>query len=294
VKATVIIITAERQGDNNMTTQRKEVNLERFYTRNITAEYIVDKLKNKPWFRSATEFLEPCAGAGVWLDTLQSRQPHTPRLAYDLDPRHPLVKKQDYLKLNLGYKRGRVAIGNPPFGRRGKLAKQFINKLADECDYIVFLLPLSFVKPTLISDINPYLHKVEEMVMGNCIFSGPDVSGTTKVACVLQVWKKEPFPREKEEVVLTHEDFTFVKDPTQADFGVRTHGSGVGEVQTNLTGNESKTTWRFIRVADRNNISSVVKVFSNLPIKERANSTSTKQPCVGKRDLVELYASVVV
>ena len=276
-----------------MTTQRKEVNLERFYTRNITAEYIVDKLKNKPWFRSATEFLEPCAGEGVWLDTLRSRQPHTPRIAYDLDPRHRNVKKADYLKLNLGYKKGRVAIGNPPFGRRGKMAKQFINKLADECDYIVFLLPLSFVKPTLISDINPYLHKVEEMVMGDLTFSGPDAT-RQKVSCVLQVWKKEPFQREKEDVVLTHPDFEFTNIGNGfPDFGVRTHGSGVGEVRTNLTGNESKTTWRFVRVADRKNISSVVKTFTNLPIKERALATSTKQPCVGKRDLVELYTSAV-
>ncbi len=276
-----------------MTTQRKEVNLERFYTRNITAEYIVDKLKNKPWFRSATEFLEPCAGEGVWLDTLQSRQPHTPVKAYDLDPRHRNVKKQDYLKLNLGYKKGRVAIGNPPFGRRGKLAKQFINKLADECDYIVFLLPLSFVKPTLTSDINPYLHKVEEQVMGALTFSGPDAT-RQKVACVLQVWKKEPFPRVKEEVILTHPDFEFVsKNNGLADFGVRTHGSGVGEVKTNLTGNESQTTWRFVKVADRSNVSSVVNVFTKLPIKDRALATSTKQPCVGKRDLVELYTAVV-
>ena len=273
-----------------MTTQRQNIKLERFYTHPETARYCVDKLKGLPWFRSATEFIEPTAGSGVWLKVLP---PHTPTLAYDLDPRHPLVKKQDYLNLNLGYKKGRVAIGNPPFGRRGKLAKQFINKLADECDYICFLLPLSFVKSTVQSDINPYLHLVYEEVMGSQKFSGPD-AGTGGVSCVFQVWKKEPFQREKPEVILTHEDFTFVGDPNDADFGVRTHGSGVGEVETNLTGNESKTTWRFISVADRTKVQSVVSVFSNLPIKERATSTSTKQPCVGKRDLVELYSNAVV
>ena len=270
-----------------MTTQRQDVNKERFYTDPSTAERLIKELKNLPWFRSATEFLEPSAGSGVWLPFLP---PHTPLQAFDLEPKHHSVKEQDYLKLNLGYKRGRVAIGNPPFGRRGKLAKEFINKLAHECDYICFILPQSFVKPTLQSDINLRLHLIHEEVLGAENFSGPDAGGAVK--CVFQVWEKRSYDRVKPVFALSHKDFEFVADPTDADFGVRTHGNSVGEIRTKLLGTESKTTWRFVKVLSKS-VSNVVSVFSNLPIKDRALTMTTKQPCVGKRDLVELYSSVV-
>ena len=37
-----------------------------------------------------------------------------------------------------------IAIGNPPFGYRGWLALSFLNHAAEFCEYVGFILPMSF------------------------------------------------------------------------------------------------------------------------------------------------------
>ncbi|MCE8163746.1 MAG: hypothetical protein I3273_05795 [Candidatus Moeniiplasma glomeromycotorum] len=37
-----------------------------------------------------------------------------------------------------------VVLGNPPFGKKGKLALNFVNKAAKYIDTIGFILPLTF------------------------------------------------------------------------------------------------------------------------------------------------------
>jgi len=128
-------------------TNSRSVGLEQFYTTKTMTDLVLARIKNKPWFRTATEFVEPSAGAGAFVDELMKQSPHTPLRAYDLQPKHRAVKKQDYLKLNLGYKKGRVFIGNPPWGKRQQATKQFLNKAAKEGDYIVFLVGASMRKP---------------------------------------------------------------------------------------------------------------------------------------------------
>lgn len=51
-----------------------------------------------------------------------------PYLAYDIEPEDDRVIKQDYLELDIGYKKGRCVIGNPPFGRGNSLSMAFYKK----------------------------------------------------------------------------------------------------------------------------------------------------------------------
>lgn len=81
---------------------------------------------------------QPSAGTGVFLNYLNK-----PYLAYDIEPTDDRIEKQDYLTLNIKYKKGRCIIGNPPFGDRMNLVIQFYNKAVNECDYISFILPIS-------------------------------------------------------------------------------------------------------------------------------------------------------
>ena len=85
-----------------------------------------------------TEYLEPSAGAGVFLNYLDK-----PYLAYDIKPDDERIVKQDYLLLDLPYKKGRCIIGNPPYGNRNVLSVQFYKKSIQLCDYISFILPIS-------------------------------------------------------------------------------------------------------------------------------------------------------
>lgn len=65
--------------------------------------------------------------------------------AYDIEPEDNKgrIIKQNYLTLDLDYKKGRCIIGNPPFGEKMYLAQQFYKKSILLGDYIAFILPIS-------------------------------------------------------------------------------------------------------------------------------------------------------
>src|SRR5574344_689819 len=96
---------------------------DKYYTSSELAEYCVRKTEEIIGKENITEYLEPSAGSGVFLDFLDK-----PYLAYDIEPENGRIIKQDYLSLNLEYKKGRCIIGNPPFGFMAKLIIQFYKK----------------------------------------------------------------------------------------------------------------------------------------------------------------------
>src|SRR5210317_1511082 len=100
----------------------KNIELDKFYTPSETAKKCIDLTFSK--LNNITEIIEPSAGAGAF--SLQI--PNC--IAYDIAPEHESVKEQDFLKLNLPYKQGRLFIGNPPFGRTNNLARSFYKKCA--------------------------------------------------------------------------------------------------------------------------------------------------------------------
>lgn len=99
---------------------------------------MVEKTKEVIGEDNIVEYLEPSAGAGVFLDYLDK-----PYLAYDIEPEDERIVKHDYLKLDLEYKKGRCVIGNPPFGNRMNLVRKFYAKSINIADYIVYILPIS-------------------------------------------------------------------------------------------------------------------------------------------------------
>ena len=111
---------------------------DKYYTPPDLAQYIVKKTNDVIGNNNITEYLEPSAGAGVFLDYLDK-----PYLAYDIEPEDDRVVKQDYLKLELEHKQGRCVIGNPPFGRGNSLSMAFYKKSIKLAEYIAFILPIS-------------------------------------------------------------------------------------------------------------------------------------------------------
>jgi hypothetical protein len=93
-------------------------------------------------------FIEPSAGCGHFFRIL----PKTRRIGIDIDPqKSPMTKdeykdliKSDYLSWYPKDNKKYIVIGNPPFGLRGKLALDFINKSYDYADVVAFILPQLF------------------------------------------------------------------------------------------------------------------------------------------------------
>lgn len=63
--------------------------------------------------------------------------------AYDIEPESEGIIKQDFLALNISYQKGRLIIGNPPFGNSNALSVKFYKKACTLGDYIAFILPIS-------------------------------------------------------------------------------------------------------------------------------------------------------
>lgn len=70
------------------------------------------------------------------------------RFSIDIEPEANGIKKGDYLSIDIPYKKGRLVIGNPPYGEKLKLATDFYNKSVDIADYIAFVLPISQLNNT--------------------------------------------------------------------------------------------------------------------------------------------------
>lgn len=112
---------------------------DKYYTSPELAEYCVKKTKDIIGEENITEYLEPSAGNGVFLNYLPDST-----LAYDIEPEDIRIQKQDYLTLDLPYKQGRCIIGNPPFSKDLNIA--FYKKSINISDYIALIMPISQYK----------------------------------------------------------------------------------------------------------------------------------------------------
>ena len=111
---------------------------DKYYTSQQLAEYCVNKTNEIIGVSNITEYVEPSAGAGAFLDYL-----HKPYLAYDIEPEDERIEKRDWLSVELDYRKGRCIIGNPPYGEKNILSLKFFRKSIEICDYIAFILPIS-------------------------------------------------------------------------------------------------------------------------------------------------------
>lgn len=152
-----------------------KIELDKYYTDTELARYCINKTRDVIGEGNITEYLEPSAGNGSF--SLQI--PNC--LAYDIAPEHENIVEQDYLKLDLPYKKGRLVIGNPPFGNKMKLVKDFYKKSIQFAEYISFILPISQLNNT------QYLYEydlISSEDLGMTIFSDRELH------CCLNIYKR--------------------------------------------------------------------------------------------------------
>jgi hypothetical protein len=149
---------------------------DKYYTSSELAEYVVNKTKEIIGEENITEYLEPSAGSGVFLDYLDK-----PYLAYDLYPEDDRIVKQDYLTLELDYKKGRCIIGNPPYGKGNYTSVKFYKKSIEIADYIAFILPISQLNN------NMYMYEFD-MIYSEDL--GQRLYSNVKVHCCLNIYKR--------------------------------------------------------------------------------------------------------
>lgn len=156
--------------------------LDKFYTnKDIAQRCINNMLLVVP---PNAYFIEPSAGCGNFLFE------HT-QLAIDLAPEHCCIQQGDFFEL--GCEQANICFyGNPPFGKRNSLTKDFIRHAIEGfcgTKWVAFVLPKSFKKHTHQKVFGPDWRLVFTEDLPNKSFTqdGKPFS----IPCVFQIWEKD-------------------------------------------------------------------------------------------------------
>lgn len=135
----------------------KDNNFDQFYTNPLITDELVKIIKDlfPSYFENiSTKFIEPSAGSGNFLISLMKLGVKQKNLmAYDIDPKTSLCKKADYLKTFIKFNKNNLIIGNPPFGKKGLLALEFLNKSLSESNIVAMIFPKTFNRYSIQSKV---------------------------------------------------------------------------------------------------------------------------------------------
>lgn len=156
------------------------VYLDKFYTDSDEAKRLI----NYVGIEKYDVIIEPSAGNGAFSNHIRGV------LAYDIEPDSPTITKQDFLDVSSIPDGLTLFIGNPPFGNRAILAKQFIKKaISLGADTIAFILPSTFSKYTNQKIFSDEWSLVIEEGLYNNNFKLPN-GDMYYVPCKFYVWTK--------------------------------------------------------------------------------------------------------
>ena len=236
----VAVVTSQDTGKYRTNTK------DQFYTSPCVAkkciQILISRLHNGELYSpvlplSSYLWVEPSAGNGAFLNSIPDTYD---KIGIDIDPQCANVLKQDFLtwvppeqktKTN---QKPVIIFGNPPFGRQSSLAKAFI---AHSCKFpatstIAFILPRSFVKPSMSCAFDVHFHCIHssDVERNAFVLGGGDAS--YDVPCVFQIWQKRLVPRIVPEKI-TEKGFQYVKGTDPYHIAFRRVGVYAGRCYTN-------------------------------------------------------------
>lgn len=148
---------------------------DKYYTPAHLAKECINKTFEIIGEDNISDIIEPSAGDGSFSDQLFFCT------AYDIEPGKNNIIRQDFLQLDIPYKKGRLLIGNPPYGSKMHLAAKFFKKATKLGDYISFILPIS------------QLDNVTTLYEFDLVYSedlGLQQYTDRKLNCVLNIYKR--------------------------------------------------------------------------------------------------------
>lgn len=245
---------------------------DQFYTTLKVAKKCINKIPN---LLNYSAIIEPSAGTGSFSKYLKKNV-----FPYDLDPKDKSIKKQDFLLLKQKKQWGNkiLFIGNPPFGKRSTLAKQFIKKAIKlNATTIAFILPDTFNKssnqkysiwPKEWSLIKTY--KLPEKSFYIYVNNEKEFY---HVPCTFFIWTKDVLLKSKYKNLRTYppkimpKEFIFLpRGSEEADFVINGNSGKIKKVNE-VTNSKSEHYIRIINDRSKSWINSMMNKFKNLHYK---------------------------
>ena len=195
---------------------------DQYYTKLSIAKECIDSILEKSPDVSQYQWIEPSAGNGSFLKALPIG---IQAIGIDLDPKMDGVLKGDFLRWEPTSEAKRVFFGNPPFGKQGSLAKSFIQHSSKYAEIIAFILPRSFVKPSMSRAFPSKFHCILEKELPKDSFEVNQVA--YDVPCVFQIWQKQS--EDRQPVISVKETgFHYVKVSEDFHLVIRRVGAKAG------------------------------------------------------------------
>jgi hypothetical protein len=262
-------------------TGTKRNTIDQFYTNPRIAKICVDLLKTHT---DSNVWIEPSAGTGSFLQ-------HVPdAVAYDIDPKYPGIIQQDFLTTDLPEEC--VIFGNPPFGRQSSMAKKFIRHACSKAAFVAFILPKSFMKPSMQVCFPLQYHLIDTFSIppNSFILNG----NAYDVPCIFQIWKRQNELR----IVDTKTQpvgFQFVKKSELHNLVIRRVGVNAG--MCSLPNDQSVQSHYFIKIDDLVDIDYIMQESKTWTIVENTvgpKSLSKSEICILLNPCISLANSRVV
>ena len=275
--------------------------LDQFYTKSEVAracwQHFTDTLSTLNRNLSDLFFVEPSAGTGAFYKLLPSER----RLGIDLVPRCDGVKSQDFFKvIDLPFAPSDTAIiGNPPFGKRGKLAIAFFNHAACLSDIVAFIVPINFRKFTVHKHLDDSMRFISKLPLPRDAFhleTGKSYSVNTE----FQIWtclaSVHYDMREYKPLPIRHHDFQIwqynnTPDALKVfqnpfDFAVPCQGwQDYSRRETDEKQCERNKQWMLLKAKN----STVLARLMEIDYERLAQECATAVPGFRKGDLVKTY-----
>jgi len=219
---------------------RRITGKEQYYTPSNQAEIILNRAISNVSVEANTVFLEPAGGTGAFIEAAKKFGISAIE-SFDIEPKHQLVKRADFLKTNLKIE-GAICVTNPPFGRNNSLSVPFFNKAAEHCDLVAFVVPRSWRKWSVINRLDPNFRLVDDwdLSIDYVDDANRESHGVGNLRTCVQVWKRTPGLRRN---VVKVQDFGVIEktSPLDADVSFTLFGYGCGTVKTEFERKKNST-----------------------------------------------------
>ena len=274
--------------------KRAQAHLDAYFTKDDVA---VDCVRRLPPHSGSVAFLEPSAGGGAFVRALQS----VARLTHmDIAPHVEGSVRGDFLTTALDDAAlwGREealpdaiwVVGNPPFGRQSGLAKRFIKHAAESprVALIAFVLPRSFLKPSMQKAFPPHFHCVESWDMPQDAFEVLQEDGVLKphdVPCVFQVWERRTVPRSLPILQVPRADVYQFVSKAEAHVALRRVGVYAGKVvQGDGIESASDQSHYYIRLEDENRLEDMCRALAGMAFEAAGHTVGPKS--ISKQEFI--------
>jgi predicted RNA methylase len=269
--------------------------IDKFYTRNIVVLSCVASIVNNISIDPDKDLIiEPSAGNGSFIQAINSLSKKC--LFYDLEPDHPEVIKQDFLKIdytilkksNNSQNKKIHVIGNPPFGRQSSTAIQFIKMCCRFAYSISLILPRSFKKESMRKHFSLNYHLLFEVDVIKNAFTINDAE--VDVPCVFQIWQYKTSERIKIKKLEPYK-FKFVdKSSISPDISFRRVGVNAGTISKDID-IKSKQSHYFIKFSNGKDTDTNIALLKNITFSDN-NTVGPKS--ISKQELISEFNKYIV